>query len=228
MSDNYYENNKRFSYAFFVAFLIFAVVRNKYLDEKFLAVLSITIFIMSLLSLLMNVCKELINRYENCKNTYYSNYEKIKDTEKRQFIDLVQKIEMEGKKTAFEKAKTLKCDNLRLVKDTIERLFDFWGTKIAGIIKAILLFVYFALIAIMLLCLFLPSVVISLTKDIAFPDFTILSLVIILFQLLIEQPLIDFFYNRIYRWLITRRARSFIKKYYNEYDDSLLIIDKID
>lgn len=222
-----HNNNLSFSIVVFFVFVAVAIIK-KDMDAQFIAMISYVVFWLSVFSLVMRVLDKVNAYNQDCNSTFSSNYLNAKFDDQQNPADLVEEIDHKSIPKAFKAAKTIKSENDQLIKDTIEILYDNAFTKILKKIYSVVYCLYFLCIGVIILCFCVPdqATAFFISQNIM-RNYTIWSIIIILFDLVVKDPLIDLAYG-LYRYIIKLLAKRFINKYIGKYNDDLFYIDKYD
>ena len=196
-----------FNAVFFLAILVFAIVKFIFFPDELVHIsftLSILITVLSVIDLTVKSLERIIydqdkkirdefeyltNRYS--ENEISSSFYSISSMNEKEFIDYL------------NNTKEMIKNEYRFEYD-IELLKIYWEiiqvrNKIRIVRRILLLFYYLVLLCIIILLMF-SSNLSEFLKDIKHPDMTIWSFIIILFDVLLSQPINASIYNALSKY----------------------------
>lgn len=207
-----------FNVIFFLTVLIMAIFKNKETISAVSPILSFLIFMLSILSYIISWLESIINKYneivervtmESCYNIYNLYY-----PENIFFCAVVCKYQI-----ALEELKDFFYVDLYSKKEMLNALISNYSIRIFRRIRKVLLFFYYVIILLIFSTLTLNEDLMPILDNLHFCDFTIWSLVIILFQILLGDAITASFFSMIESFqdkktsrIINRDSKIKIKK----------------
>lgn len=188
----FFSKTNVFNVVFFIAFLAMALFKSTESISRISALLSVIMLIMAVLKSIITPIESIINSYSGKLIDYvYSTFEK-----ESEYFDEYK---------VFEWSKELKFNDVldvfsnylfpdRQIEINIyDALLTFNKRRVLRIVRKVLLFIYYSVFLCMLIVLLLMEEIPDAIISVFHYDFTIWSLIVILFQLFLSEVITNFF-----------------------------------